>query len=323
MCADGGGLTGPAAQVRELRHRFGEREALGGISFDVAPGELLALLGPNGSGKTTLFRILSTALLPTAGTVRVFGSDVVREPAAARRALGVVFQAPSLDRKLTAAENLRHQGRLYGLHGSELERRIAAALGRAGVADRAGERVERLSGGLARRVELAKGLLHRPRLLLLDEPTTGLDPAARRDFWVHLDAVRAEAGATVVVTTHLMDEAERADRIAVLDGGRLVALDTPAALKAEIGGDVLTLQAEDPERLAREVAARFGCTAAVVEHAVRIELARAHELVPRLVDAFPGAIAGLTLGKPTLADVFLHRTGHHFHPEAGVNGGGP
>jgi ABC-2 type transport system ATP-binding protein len=326
VCADGGGLTGPAGAggpavaIRELRHRFGEREALAGITFDVAPAGVLALLGPNGSGKTTLFRILSTALIPTGGTVAIFGADVVREPAAARRALGVVFQAPSLDRKLTAAENLRHQGRLYGLHGRELERRIAAALERAGVADRAGERIERLSGGLARRVELAKGLLHRPRLLLLDEPTTGLDPTARRDFWSHLDAVRVESGATVVVTTHLMDEAERADRIAVLDAGRLVALGAPAALKAEIGGDVLTVQGEDPERLARDIASRFGCAARVVDRAVRIELARGHELVPRLVDAFPDAITGLALGKPTLDDVFIRRTGHHFHHEGGDGG---
>jgi len=301
-----------AVELRGLRQQFGAREALAGISLDVAPGELLALLGPNGSGKTTLFRILSTALVPTAGTIAIFGVDVVRRPSQARRALGVVFQSPSLDGKLTAAENLRHQGRLYGLWGRELEARLGAALARAGIADRAGERVERLSGGLARRVELAKGLLHRPRLLLLDEPTTGLDPTARREFWSHLDAVRGETGATVVATTHLMDEADRADRIAVLDAGHLVALGAPAALKAEIGGEVITLQGGDPDALARDVTARFGCGARVVEHAVRIELARGHELVPRLVEAFPDAIAGLTLGKPTLEDVFVHRTGHHF-----------
>jgi ABC-2 type transport system ATP-binding protein len=315
--ADGGGLT-EAVEIRELRHRFGAREALAGISLDVAPGEALVLLGPNGSGKTTLFRILSTALLPTAGTARIFGADVVRRPGAARRAIGVVFQAPSLDRKLTAAENLRHQGRLYGLRGRELESRIAASLERLGVADRAGERIEQLSGGLARRVELAKGLLHRPRLLLLDEPTTGLDPAARREFAIYLDAVRTETGATVVLTTHTMDEAERGDRIALLDGGRLVALGAPAALKAEIGGDVITLQADDPERLARDIAACFGCAPQVVERAVRIELTRAHELVPRLVEAFPLAIRGLTLGKPTLDDVFIRRTGHSFHHGADV-----
>ena len=313
MHPDGTGLTEAAVRVRELRQRFGEREALAGISLDVRPGELVALLGPNGSGKTTLFRILSTALVPTSGSVAIFDADVVRRPAQARRELGVVFQAPSLDRKLTVTENLRHQGHLYGLHGRQLEGRIAGALDRVGLADRAGERIEQLSGGLARRVELAKGMLHRPRLLLLDEPTTGLDPSARREFWAYLDAVRGEAGATAVVTTHLMDEAERGDRIALLDEGRLVALGAPAALKAEIGGDVLTLETSDPESLATGILERFGFSAQVVERAVRIERPRGHELVPELVDAFPDAILGITLGKPTLDDVFVRRTGHHLH----------
>ena len=317
MHADGPGLTGPAVGVRELRHRFAERVALAGISLDVARGELVALLGPNGSGKTTLFRILSTALLPTGGTVAVFGADVVRQPGLARRRMGVVFQAPSLDRKLSAAENLRHQGRLYGLRGRDLEQRIAKALERAGVADRARDRVERLSGGLARRVELAKGMLHRPPLLLLDEPTTGLDPSARRDFWSHFDALRRETGATAVVTTHLLDEAGQADRIALLDQGRLVALGEPAALTAEIGGDVITVRTAEPERLAAAIVSRLGCPAAVVEGAVRIERARAHDLVPRLLEAFPESIRGLTLGKPTLDDVFVRRTGRHLATGSG------
>ena len=313
MHADGPGLSPEAVRLRDLRHRFGEREALAGITLDVPAGELLALLGPNGSGKTTLFRILSTSLLPGAGSATVFGADVVRDSARARRAMGVVFQAPSLDRKLTAAENLRHQGRLYGLRGRALEERIATALGRMGLADRAGERVERLSGGMARRVELAKGLLHRPRLLLLDEPTSGLDPAARREFWSYFDALRRESGATAVVTTHLMEEADRADRIALMDEGRLVALGPPAALTAEIGGDVITLETGRPEELAAAIAARLGCQAAVVERAVRIEIPRGHELVPRLMEAFGDDIRGLVLGKPTLDDVFVRRTGHHFH----------
>ena len=282
---------------------------------------MLALLGPNGSGKTTLFRILSTALLPTEGTVTVLGADVVRQPHLVRRGLGVVFQAPSLDRKLTAAENLRHQGRLDGLRGHELEVRIAAALRSTGIADRAHERVERLSGGLARRVELAKGLLHRPELLLLDEPTTGLDPAARRDFWRLLGAVRAETGATVVVTTHLMDEGERGDRVAVLDAGALVALGSPAELEAEIGGDVITVATSDPERLAACIAERFGQSASVVDGAVRLERARGHELVPLLVEHFPGQVQGIALGKPTLDDVFVRRTGRHLEHGAAGEGG--
>ena len=282
---------------------------------------MLALLGPNGSGKTTLFRILSTALVPTEGTVVVLGADVVRQPHLVRRALGVVFQAPSLDRKLTAAENLRHQGRLYGLRGRELEVRIAAALRSVSVADRAHERVERLSGGLARRVELAKGLLHKPELLLLDEPTTGLDPAARREFWSLLGVVRAETGTTVVITTHLMDEGERGDRVAVLDAGALVALGAPADLEAEIGGDVITVATSDPERLAACIAERLGQSATVVDRAVRIERARGHELVPLLVEHFPGQVKGITLGKPTLDDVFVRRTGRHLEHGMAEEGG--
>ncbi len=312
MRTDGAGLTDSAVQIRELQHRFGERTALAGVSFDVRRGELLALLGPNGSGKTTLFRILSTALLPGGGSAVLLGADVRRQPQLVRRAIGVVFQAPSLDRKLTAAENLRHQGRLYGLRGRDLEARIAAALAGVGVADRAHERVERLSGGLARRVELAKGMLHRPAILLLDEPTTGLDPAARREFWTHLERVRESAGTTVVLTTHLMDEAGRSDRVAILDAGRLIALDTPAALTAEIGGEVVTVAADEPEALAARIAERFSCRAAVVERTVRIEHPRAHELVARLVEAFPDEILRLTLGRPTLDDVFVRRTGHRF-----------
>jgi ABC-2 type transport system ATP-binding protein len=308
---DGPGLSDTAVRIRGLRQRFGDRDALAGISLDVRRGEMLALLGPNGSGKTTLFRVLSTALVPTDGTVTVLGADVVRQPQVARRALGVVFQAPSLDRKLTAVENLRHQGRLHGLGGRDLEARIAAGLRSVGVADRAHERVEHLSGGLARRVELAKGLLHRPALLLLDEPTTGLDPAARRDFWSLLGLLRAETGMTVVVTTHLMDEGERGDRVAVLDVGRLVALGTPAELEAEIGGDVITVATDQPERLAGSIVERLGEPATVVDRAVRIERARGHELVPVLVDLFPGQVTGVTLGRPTLDDVFLRRTGRH------------
>jgi ABC-2 type transport system ATP-binding protein len=314
--ADGAGLTDSAVQITELHHRFGERVALAGVSFDVRRGELLAILGPNGSGKTTLFRILSTALVPDGGSVRLLEADVVRQPHRARRAIGVVFQAPSLDRKLTAAENLRHQGRLYGLRGQALEVRIAEALAGVGVADRARERVERLSGGLARRVELAKGLLHRPAVLLLDEPTTGLDPSARRDFWTYLERVRRETGATVVLTTHLMDEAERSDRVAILDAGHLVALDTPAALTAEIGGEIITVTSDAADALAERIRARFSCPAVVVERTVRIEQPRAHDLVARLVEAFPEDIRRLTLGRPTLDDVFVRRTGHAFRPDA-------
>jgi ABC-2 type transport system ATP-binding protein len=201
---------------------------------------------------------------------------------------------------------------LYGLHGRDLEARITGALAGVGVEGRAHERVERLSGGLARRVELAKGMLHRPAVLLLDEPTTGLDPIARREFWTYLERVRRDTGATVVLTTHLMDEAEKSDRVAILDAGRLVALDTPAALTAEIGGEIVTVTSADAEALALRIAERFSCAATVVAHTVRIEHPRAHDLVARLMEAFPDEIRRLTLGRPTLDDVFVRRTGHHF-----------
>ncbi len=233
----------PVISVENLVHRYGDRSALNGVSFDVRPAELFGLLGPNGSGKTTLFRILSTLMLPTAGRATIMGCDAAQEPARLRRQIGVVFQAQSVDLKLTAYENLWHQGHLYGLQGAALKKRIQEILSRVGLADRAKELVETFSGGMQRRIELAKGLLHHPGVLLLDEPTTGLDPGARRDLWQYLQMLRDEEHVSVLVTTHLMEEAERCDRLAIMNEGNLVALGTPAELKSEIGGDVILLDA--------------------------------------------------------------------------------
>ncbi len=298
----------PALDLIDLRHRYGDREALAGVSFTVLPGEIFALLGPNGGGKTTLFRIVSTLMRPTAGSVEVFGIDVAAHPSAVRRRLGVVFQAPALDARLTVAENLVHHGHLYGLRGHELTRRIDDALGRVRVTDRAKDLVGTLSGGLQRRVELAKALLPGPELLILDEPSTGLDPAARRDVWDELVRLR-DGGTTVVLTTHLMDEATGCDRVAILHRGRLVALGTPAALVEAVGGDVLTIAAQNPASLAPAIAARFGVKVDQVADRLRIERRRAHEFVPELVEAFPGEIDAVSYGKPTLEDVFVHHTG--------------
>jgi ABC-2 type transport system ATP-binding protein len=303
-------------EVEDLAYRYGEREALGGVSFEVGPGELFGLLGPNGGGKTTLLQILATLCRPTRGAVRVAGIDVVEYPDAARRRLGVVFQHPALDIQLTPAENLWHQGHLYGLAGPDLAGRSTELLGRLGVADRAGDRVKTLSGGLRRRVELAKGLLHRPSVLLLDEPTVGLDPGGRRVLWEYARTLREE-GIAIVVTTHLMEEAEECDRIGILDRGKLVALDTPASLKAEIRGDVVSLASDDPQGLARAIRARFGDEVAVVDGRVRIERRDGAALVPRLAEAFPGVIRSITVGKPTLEDVFVQRTGHRFWEPSG------
>ena len=273
-------------------------------------GEIFGLLGPNGGGKTTLFRILSTLLAPTGGRASIGGHDVVREPHAVRRQIGVVFQSPSLDVKLTVRENMRHQGHLYGLSGAALEERIDEMLGRVAMRDRADARVETLSGGMRRRVDLAKGLLHRPALVLLDEPTTGLDPGARLDLWEYVREARERDGLSVLITTHLMEDAERCDRLLIIDRGRIVALDTPDVLRDSVGGDVIVARTRDPAALAAKVRERFGQEASVVDGTVHIRRPRGHEFVPALFDAFPGQIEAVSVGKPTLEDVFIQRTGH-------------
>jgi ABC-2 type transport system ATP-binding protein len=292
-----------SVDVEGLTHRYGERAALDGVAFSVRAGEVFGLVGPNGGGKTTLFKILSTALVPTSGTARVAGIDV--RDGAVRRKIGVVFQAPSLDGKLTVAENLLHHGHLYGLSGGGLRQRIGEELTRFGLADRAGDRVEKLSGGLQRRVELAKSLLHRPEVLLLDEPSTGLDPGARRDLW---DALRGLKGVTVLLTTHLLEEAERCDRLAILHKGRVVALGEPLALRAEIGGDVVTVRSRDAEKLAAGIREKLGESPQLVDGTVRLARDRGHEFVGRLVEAFPGMIDSVTVAKPSLEDVFMSKT---------------
>lgn len=307
--------TQSAIKISSLAHRYGEREAIGDLSLSVAEREIFALLGPNGSGKTTLFRVLSTLIPLQRGEVAILGHDLRRDADAIRARLGVVFQAPSLDKKLTVAENLAHMGRLYGLGGARLRNRIDEMLARLRLTDRRRNLVETLSGGLRRRVELAQGMLHKPRLLLLDEPSTGLDPGARSDLWQYLYQVRDEDGVTVVLTTHLLDEAGRADRIGIMHSGRLAALDTPAALQASIGGDAITIHTEQPQRLADDISQRFECPAMVVDGSVRLERPDGHEWVSRLVEAFGEQIDSITLGKPTLEDVFIHATGHQFWAE--------
>jgi len=311
----------PVISVEHLVHRYGDRSALNGVSFDVRPAELFGLLGPNGSGKTTLFRILSTLMLPTAGRATIMGCDAAQEPARLRRQIGVVFQAQSIDLKLTAYENLWHQGHLYGLQGVPLKKRIQEILSRVGLADRAKELVETFSGGMQRRIELAKGLLHHPGVLLLDEPTTGLDPGARRDLWQYLQMLRDEEHVSVLVTTHLMEEAERCDRLAIMNEGNLVALGTPAELENEIGGDVILLDAtHDATLLAERIRARFHVETTVLENQagknqVRMEREGAHRFVTEVVEAFPGEIEALSVSKPALEDVFIRRTGHKFWNE--------
>jgi len=305
-------MSDTAIEVHSLRHTYGDRVALDNITFSVGRGEIFGLLGPNGGGKTTLFKILSTLLQPTAGGAQIFGDDLLRAQHAVRRHLGVVFQRPSLDDKLSVLENLECHGFLYGLSGTRLRQRTDAVLLQVGLRERAGDRVETLSGGLQRRVELAKALLHQPRLLLLDEPSTGLDPGARRDFMHHLQQLRERDGVTVVLTTHYMDEAERCDRVALLHRGVLVRVDTPGALKDDVGKDIVVIQTPDGEGLRAKVQERFACEPRLVDGTLRIEHVRGHELLRDLVDAFPAEVTHVTYGKPTLEDVFIQLTGHRF-----------
>lgn len=297
-----------AIEVRSLERTYGQRRALAGVSFDVRQGELFGLLGPNGGGKTTLFRILSTLLLPTSGTARVAGHDVAAEPAAVRRAIGVVFQTTSTDAKLTSLENMVCQGHMYGMSGSSLRARAMELLTKFGVADRAHERTEKLSGGLRRRVEIAKGMLHGPQVLLLDEPSVGLDPGARRDLREALLALKKD-GATILMTTHFMEEGDICDRVAILDQGKIVALGKPEALRSESGTDVVSIRSRDPQKLRDAIAAKFGATAGVLDGEVRVERSNGHEFVPQVVESFPGMCEAVTVAKPTLEDVFIRRTG--------------
>jgi ABC-2 type transport system ATP-binding protein len=311
-----------AISVNGVSHWYGQRQALDAVSFEVRPGEIFILLGPNGGGKSTLFRLLSTLLPLQQGAAELFGYDLQRQMAEIRARIGVVFQSPSVDRKLTVAENLLHQGHLYGISGADLQSRINTMLQRFSLADRRRDRVETLSGGLRRRVELAKGLLHHPRLLLLDEPSTGLDPAARGDMWEYLRELRANDGVTIVLTTHLLEEVDKADRIAIMDRGHLVALDTPDALRATVGGDAITIETAAPEELAAGIQQKFSCPVKVIEGNVRLEMRDGHQWIARLVEAFPGQIESITLGKPTLEDVFIDRTGRRMEAEE-VLGGEP
>lgn len=315
----------PVVEVSKLSHAYGERLALDDLSLSVEAGEVFGVLGPNGGGKTTLFRILST-LIPTApGGARIMGRDVATERDAVRRRIGVVFQSPSLDKQLTAEENLRHQGHLYGLRGADLAGRVAAALGSIGLGERARERVGTFSGGMRRRVELAKGLLHRPRVLLMDEPSTGLDPAARIELWRQLRSISGDAlssseggggggggGVTVLLTTHLMEEAEQCTRLAILANGRLLACDSPAALKARIGGDVVTISTSRPDVVRAALHEQLGVDAEIVGTTLRFERDGGHAFVPRVVEAAPGLIDSIAVGKPTLEDVFIRLTGQQF-----------
>jgi ABC-2 type transport system ATP-binding protein len=296
-------------QVQNLTHRYGDRIALSNISFEVKKGEVFGLLGPNGGGKSTLFRILSTMMVPTGGRAVIAGHDVERDPAAVRRHVGVVFQTQSLDKALTVEENLRAQGHLHGLSGGSLRDRMQGAMERLGLLDRRKDLVETLSGGLRRRVEIAKALLHKPQVLLMDEASTGLDPAARRDLSRHVERLRETEGVTILLTTHILEEADRCDRLVLLHQGNIVAQGAPSELRSRTGGDVVVLEAADTKALANGIQQKFGMQPVVRDGEVRVEIQNGHRFIAEVVEAFPGAIDSVGLHKPSLEDVFVRETG--------------
>lgn len=302
----------PLLEVQNLNYQYGSRKALQGLTFSVEKGEIFGFLGPNGGGKSTTFKILSTLYPTQPGQIKVFGLDLVLNKIAIRRRMGIVFQLPALDKKLKVRENLVHQGHLYGLSGKELQSRIDRDLERVGLKDREKEKVERLSGGLQRRVELAKALINNPELVILDEPSTGLDPAARKEFWGHLENLRQSQSMTVLVTTHYLEEADRCNRLLILDKGEKVALGKPEELKAEIGGEVLRLRSKEPALLAAQLLEKMKVKTQMVGELLQIEQSKAYQLVTPILETFPDQILSITLGLPTLEDVFIHKTGRRF-----------
>lgn len=309
----------PAISVDSLVKNYGDRRALDHVTFDVQRAEIFCLLGPNGGGKSTLFRILSTLMLPDEGTATIVGCNVVTAAASVRARIGVVFQSPSLDSKLTVRENLLCGGALYGLQGIELKQRMHDAVKAVQLEERLNDRVESLSGGLQRRTEIAKCLLIRPEVLLLDEPSTGLDPAARLDLWAALETLRREREVTILCTTHFMEEAARADRVGIISAGQFVAMGTPKELIDTLGGDVLSLSVhQGPDSLAQQINQRYGTSSTVVEGEIRIEHPKAYELAARIAGDFPGEIIGLRIARPTLEDVFITRTGKLFGEQTAV-----
>lgn len=300
--------------VRSLTHRYGERVALSHLSFDISKGEIFSLLGPNGGGKTTLFKLLSTLLPIQEGDITVNGSSLKGETRLHRAQMGIVFQSPSLDKKLRVEENLHYHGLLYGLSGKKLKKRIDTLLEHFRLADRRNDTVEKLSGGLQRRVELAKSLLHNPSLLLLDEPTTGLDPSARLEFLGYLKLLQETEKTTILLTTHLLDEAELCHQVLILDRGNLVACDTPERLKALVGHEVIRLQTSMKNTdIAPQIQAACGYPAVKMGRELRVEMPSnlSSEEKQRLLNNLLGlnGVEAVTLSKPSLEDVYFQKTG--------------
>jgi len=298
-----------AVAVHGLVKRFGEIEAVRGIDLEIAAGEVFGFLGPNGAGKSTTIGMLCTLLRPTSGAARVAGHDVVRERDLVRRSIGLVFQDTTLDTYMSAERNLRLHAELYGVPREIVAERIREVLDMVGLWDRRSSLVSTYSGGMKRRLEIARGLLHSPRVLFLDEPTIGLDPQTRASIWGYIGELRKAEDITIFMTTHYMDEAEYCDRIAIMDQGRIIALDTPAALKASVGEDRVQIQTDDDATAIRALEVQFGLRASIIEGAVTFQVAQGEQFVPKLFADFPVTIRSVSVSRPSLDDVFLSYTG--------------
>jgi ABC-2 type transport system ATP-binding protein len=299
----------PAIEVSDLQKSYGVVEAVRGVSFEVAAGEVFGFLGPNGAGKTTTINMLCTLATPSAGSARVAGYDVVRDRDDVRRHIGLVFQDPTLDGYLTAEQNLRLHAELYGVDSSLVPGRMRQVLEMVGLWERRDGTVMTFSGGMRRRLEIARGFLHSPRVLFLDEPTIGLDPQTRSSIWRYIAQLQEREEITIFMTTHYMDEAEFCDRIAIMDQGEIVVLDTPEALKARVGADRVRIQTEDDEAAIAALAGRFGVEATMSEGAVTFFVPSGEEFVPRLFAELGVGIRSVSVSRPTLDDVFMSHTG--------------
>ena len=299
----------PAIRVEGLEKRFGDVHAVRGVDFEVRAGETFGFLGPNGAGKSTTINMLCTLIRPTAGRASVAGFDVVAQRDDVRREIGLVFQDMTLDTYLTGAQNLRFHGQLYGVPAADLEVRMRQVLELVGLWDRRDKVVSTYSGGMKRRLEIARGLLHSPRVLFLDEPTVGLDPQTRASIWEYLDQLRRQEDLTIFLTTHYMDEAEHCDRIAIMDVGQIVALDTPQALKAAIGTDRVRLVTADDSAAIAAIAGRYGLEATTTADGLVLQVADGEEFVPRLLADLGVPVRSVSVTRPTLDDVFMTYTG--------------
>ena len=302
-------MTTPAVEVSELTKRYGDIEAVRGIDFDVAPGETFGFLGPNGAGKSTTIKILCTLAIPTSGTARVAGYDVVRQRDIVRRNIGLVFQETTLDLYLTAEQNLKFHADLYGVPKPVLNDRLKLVLEMVGLWDRRASVVGTYSGGMKRRLEIARGLLHAPKVLFLDEPTVGLDPQTRTSIWDYIRELKKTEDITIFLTTHYMDEAEHCDRIAIMDHGKIVAMDTPENLKASVGKDRVQITTGNDTAAIAELAADFGIEAAVHDGAVTFGVNDGEEFVPLLFQKLTTPIRSVSVSRPSLDDVFMSYTG--------------